>query len=48
MRGPREVRRGSGAEWEGRVEVKVLRNSWRTRDVFRMSARDESWRRKHL
>ena len=48
MRGPREVRRGSGVEWEGGLEVKVLRNSWRTRDVFRMSARGESRRREHL
>ena len=28
MRGPREVRQGSGVEWEEGVEVKVLRRSW--------------------
>ena len=48
MRGPREVRRGSGVEWEGRVEVKVLRRSWWRGRILGMRTRDESWRREHL
>ncbi len=34
MRGPREVRRGSGVECEGRLEVKVLWKLWWTGDVL--------------
>ena len=34
MRGPREARRGSGLEWKGRVEVKVLWELWWTEDVL--------------
>ena len=34
MRGPRGVMWGSGVEWEGRVEVKVLGRLWWTEDVL--------------